>query len=96
MAANNAAAIQLAIDDCCRMLVMVHEVIANPTGTSVDAVIRAAANTATLVPRPTRSGLDGSYSWESYRTSLEKSVESLTKLLTVVSGPFMVSSRGRT
>ncbi len=96
MAANNAHAIQLAIDDCCRMLVMVHEVIANPTGTSVDALIAAAAGTATLVPRPTYSALDGSYQMESYRVSLEKSIESLTKLLTVVSGPFMVNARART
>ena len=95
MAANNAAAIQLAIDDCCRMLVMVHEVMANPTQSGIDAVIAAAAGTSTLVPRPSYSDSGVSYQWQSYRESLEKSVESLTKLLTVVTGPFMVHSRAR-
>lgn len=92
--ALSAAAVAMARDDCCRLLVMVHQVIANPTQANLDAIVAAAGNTGTLVPKPNYS-LDGeSYQWESYRRSLEASVEGLHKLITILGGSFEIRSRG--
>ena len=92
--AASADAVLRARDDCCRLLVLVHLVISNPTEAGVDAIVAAAATTNTLVPKPSYS-LDGeSYQWESYRRSLEDSVERLQKLAVILQGPFEVRSRG--
>jgi len=46
-------------------------------------------------PKPSYS-IDGeSVSWDSWRDSMTAKIESLTKLLNTVGGPFLIRSRGK-
>ncbi len=99
MSANNTAAIQQAIDDICRILVLVHQAIANPTQASMDAIIATygASSAQGLIPKPDTSQGGVSTGWVAYRKSLEESLVSLQKLLTILGpGAFWVRSHTRT
>ena len=91
---TNPADIELAIKDTRRLLVLVHQVIANPSQANIDNIVRTAQNAATLTLRPNYSAGGANFSWESYRESLIRSLPELYKLLTVIAGPFETRSRG--
>lgn len=98
---NNVAALQQVQDNLVRLLILVTQVVANPTQSGIDAInaayaAAATAGTATgiVIPQPSYS-LDGeSIQWESYRVSLEKSVETVQHLIVMLSGSYIVRSYG--
>lgn len=99
MAANNGAALQQALDDCCRLLVLVHQVIANPTQTNIDVVVNAYATAQSgsqnLIPKPSYSSGGVSFQWETYRKSLQDSIRDLQELIVLVTGPYQFTVHGR-
>ena len=91
---TSTADIEMAIKDTRRLLVMVHQVISNPTQANIDAIVAAAGTSATLTLRPNYTEAGVSFSWESYRKSLIDSLPDLYRLMNIIAGPFEVRSRG--
>lgn len=96
MAVDRVANISRAIDNYTRILVLVSEVIANPTQANVDSVVAAAGTSSTLNLLVNHT-LDGqNYDFVGYQDFLMRAIEQLRKIEATISGPFEVRSRGRT
>jgi hypothetical protein len=94
MTVNNVAALQRAQDNCCRLLLLVQEVIATPTQSNIDAVVAAGEGTGSLVPQPSY-GLDGeTYDWPGYQESLLRQIDRLQSLIIKLGGTFLQRSQG--
>lgn len=102
MAVNNVQSLQMVQDNLVRLLILVTQVVANPTQAAIDAITAAyqtaaatGAAVGVVVARPNYS-LDGeSYQWDSYRASLEKSIEMVQRLIVLLGGNYLIRSRGR-
>ena len=93
MATNNVAGLQRAYDNYVRLLVMLTEVIANPTRANVDAVIASADASGVLAPKPTWT-LDGeTYDWLGYQTMIMDKLAALKSLIQLEGGPYEVRTR---
>lgn len=96
MSAANQAAISQIIADTYRLLVLVNQVIANPTQANIDAAVAAGATgNQTLKLKPNYSEQGVSVQWNEFRTQLIASLKELYVLQQFEEGPFEVRSRGR-
>lgn len=103
MAANNVNALQQALDNMARLLVLTTQAQTSPTQDNVDAVIAAYTTAQTqggteggsLVPKPTYS-LDGeSYDWAGYAVMLQESILRIQKLIVLLGGNYLIRSRSQ-
>lgn len=104
MAAFNAVQMLTQVqDNLVRLLLLVTIQCNNPSQANLDAISTAynAAQTAgtaaagIVIPKPNYS-LDGeSYSWDSYRQGLEKSVTEVQRLIVMMGGNFLLRSQGQ-
>jgi hypothetical protein len=94
MVVNNVAALQRAQDNCCRLLLLVQEVIATPTQSNIDAVVAAGEGTGSLVPQPNYNLDDETYDWPGYQESLLRQIERLQSLILMLGGTFLERSQG--
>lgn len=94
MAATPAQSLQRALDNYCRILVLVTEAIANPTAENVDAAVAAASTTNIMTPKPTYSAGGVNYDWTGYQSMLIQQITNLQKAVQAMAGPYQVESRG--
>ena len=77
-----------------RILILLTEVIANPTQANIDAIIDAAGSASIVSPKPTYSADGVSYDWTGYQSFIIQQYEQLMKLIALESGPYEIRSVG--
>ncbi len=87
------AALERSRENCARLLLMCQEVILNPTGAAIDALVAAATTAGAMTPKPSYSVDGESYQWEAYQMSLISQMDKLTDLIAKMSGPYEIRSR---
>jgi hypothetical protein len=86
--------LQQAYANYTQILLLVTQVIANPTQAGIDAALSAARSANVVRPKLTY-GLDGeSYDWTGYQTFITNQLLMLKKTIAIESGPYQVESYG--
>jgi hypothetical protein len=90
-----AAALQQALDNYDRILVLVTQAqAAGSTQASVDAVVAAATGAGVLAPKPTYTVDGETWNWMEYQDFILRSRLALEQSLQRAQGPYLIRSRG--
>lgn len=92
--ATAAQSLQRALDNYCRILVLVTEVIANPTAENIDAAVDAAQTTNVIRPKVDYSAGGISYQWVGYQQFVISQIKTLKEAIVALAGPYQIESRG--
>lgn len=91
--AERKATIGRTIDNYLRLLLLITEVVTNPTQANIDAAVTADGTDSRLKYRIDHS-LDGeSYNWTGWQEFVGRQLEQLRKLELTLAGPYEVRSR---
>ena len=82
------------IDNYTMLLLLVTEVIANPTRANIDTVVDAASTSGLIQPQITHAVDGESYDWTGYQTMLMDQLDKAVMLKGKLSGPYEIRTRG--
>ena len=82
------------IDNYTMLLLLVTEVIANPTRANIDTVVDAASTSGLIQPQITHSVDGENYDWTGYQTMLMDQLDKAVALKGKLSGPYEIRTRG--
>lgn len=97
VAVTLAERLTLALNNYSQLLILVTQIVVaggKATPAQVDAVVSGAAVGGILTPKTTMSQDGESYDWVGYQRFLTDMMRELPKTIQLVSGPFVVRSRG--
>lgn len=84
-----------AIENYARILVLLTEVVANPTKAGIDSIVSAASSSGIMTPKVTNSVDGESYSWGEYQSFIVDKLTQLQQVQQRLSGPFWVTNYAR-
>jgi hypothetical protein len=79
-----------------QILVLVTQVVANPTQANIDAAVAETDRLGVVGPKPTYSADGENYDWTGYQQFVLNQMETLERAIQRAGGPFMIPTRWRT
>jgi hypothetical protein len=86
-------ALNQAYQNYARILVLVTQAVANPTGANIDAVTQAAETSGIVTPKPSYTKDGQNILWMEYQQFILTSMVDLEKAIQRATGPIQISTR---